>query len=189
MCMYSHIIAVTSRHLCSRPFLEQIRRVCSYHPKAVLLREKDLSEQEYTILAVTVMEICKTYQVPCILHTYFSAAKTLHCPAIHLPLPLLRLYHDQLKEFDFIGSSVHSLEEAKEAQSLGVSYLTAGHIYETNCKKGVPARGLSFLRSICSNVSVPVYGIGGIKLDKNQLDEVIKQGAAGGCIMSGMMEL
>ena len=189
MCMYSHIIAVTNRHLCTRPFLEQIERICSCHPQAVLLREKDLSEQEYTILAEKVMKICKTYQVPCILHTYFTSAKMLGCPAIHLPLPLLRGYHDQLKEFNFIGSSVHSLEEAKEAQNLGATYLTAGHIYETNCKKGVPARGLSFLRNICNNVSVPVYGIGGIKLEKSQLDEIMEQGAAGGCIMSGMMEL
>ena len=68
--LYSSVIAVTNRHLCSRPFMEQIDRVCSLHPKAVILREKDLSEQEYLILAENVLEICKQYQVPCILHSF-----------------------------------------------------------------------------------------------------------------------
>ena len=41
---YENVIAVTNRSLCQRPFAEQIERVCSLHPKAVILREKDLPE-------------------------------------------------------------------------------------------------------------------------------------------------
>ena len=43
--MYRDLIAVTNRHLCSRPFTEQITRVCKLHPKALILREKDLPEE------------------------------------------------------------------------------------------------------------------------------------------------
>ena len=43
---FDRLIAVTNRHLCQRPFLEQLERVCRYHPKAVILREKDLTEDE-----------------------------------------------------------------------------------------------------------------------------------------------
>ena len=32
------------------------------------------------------------------------------------------------------------LEEAKEAQDLGCTYITAGHIFLTDCKKGLPGR-------------------------------------------------
>ena len=49
--MYRDLIAVTNRHLCSRPFTEQITRVCKLHPKALILREKDLPEEEYFSLA------------------------------------------------------------------------------------------------------------------------------------------
>ena len=45
------IIAVSNRKLCKRPFLEQIERVCKRHPEAVILREKDLTEEEYVTLA------------------------------------------------------------------------------------------------------------------------------------------
>ena len=49
--LYQNIIAVTNRHLCKRAFMEQMERVCRLQPKAVILREKDLSEEEYLKLA------------------------------------------------------------------------------------------------------------------------------------------
>ena len=88
-----------------------------------------------------------------------------------------------------IGVSIHSAEEAKEAVRLGASYLTAGHIFTTDCKKGVPARGLEFLKEVCEISPVPVYGIGGIHLDAEQIRSVLEQGAEGGCIMSEMMRI
>ena len=50
------IIAVSNRKLCERPFTEQIERVCQIKPEAIILREKDLSEEEYIILAERIME-------------------------------------------------------------------------------------------------------------------------------------
>ena len=142
---YENVIAVTNRSLCQRPFAEQIERVCSLHPKAVILREKDLPEEEYSRLTEQILEICKRYQVPCILHTYVNVAEKLHHPYIHLPIFLLEKYEGKLGGFRQIGSSVHSVEDALKAESLGADYLTAGHIYTTDCKKGLPPRGLEFL--------------------------------------------
>ena len=68
------IIAVSNRKLCNRPFLEQIERVCKIHPEAVILREKDLTEEEYGTLAKEVMNICSRYQVSCILHNFWKTA-------------------------------------------------------------------------------------------------------------------
>ena len=109
---YENVIAVTNRSLCQRPFAEQIERVCSLHPKAVILREKDLPEEEYSRLAEQILEICKRYQVPCILHTYVNVAEKLHHPYIHLPIFLLEKYEGKLGGFRQIGSSVHSVEDA-----------------------------------------------------------------------------
>ena len=164
------IIAVSNRKLCNRPFLEQIERVCKIHPEAVILREKDLTEEEYGTLAKEVMNICSRYQVSCI--------------------PILqKITDEEKKKFTKIGISIHSVEEAKEAEQLGASYLTAGHIYATDCKRGLPPRGLGFLKEVCREVSIPVYGIGGIKFDEEQWNDMKKCGAVGGCVMSGMMEI
>ena len=185
----NRLIAVTNRTLCSRPFSEQIERVCMLHPKALILREKDLPEEEYMRLAKDVLELCKKYNVTCILHSFPEVAVELNCPYIHLPLFLLEKYHDTLSYFKEIGSSVHSPEEAIKAEKLGATYLTAGHVFTTDCKKGLPPRGLEFLKNTVDSVSIPVYGIGGIKIDAGQLDMLLNCGASGGCVMSGMMEI
>lgn len=186
---YKNVIAVTNRKLSSRPFLEQMERVCKPHPRAVILREKDLSEEEYAELAVQILTLCKQYQVPCMLHTYLETARKLQHPYIHLPLFLLRENSENLGDFLAVGCSVHSVEEAKEAQKLGATYLTAGHIYTTDCKKGLPPRGLDFLREICNAVTIPVYAIGGIHAGTRQIQEVMDCGASGACIMSEMMRI
>lgn len=186
---YKNVITVTNRKLSSRPFMEQMERVVKLHPKAVILREKDLSEEEYAELAVQILTLCKQYQVPCMLHTYLEIARKLQHPYIHLPLFLLRENSENLGDFLAVGCSVHSVEEAKEAQKLGATYLTAGHIYTTDCKKGLPPRGLDFLREICNAVTIPVYAIGGIHAGTGQIREVMECGASGACIMSEMMKI
>ena len=196
---FQNVIAVTNRHLSKRPFLEQVERICKCHPEAILLREKDLSADEYKMLAAQVLEICRTYDIPCILHTYVQVAKELGTGNIHLPLERFRKFDAEIKEgtlpytfyepFVSIGTSVHSVGEAKIAERLGASYITAGHIYATDCKKDLPPRGTEFLRSICQAVNIPVYAIGGINPGTGQIEEVKECGAIGGCIMSGMMEI
>lgn len=192
---YFPVLAVSNRTLATHPFLEQIERVCQTHPDALILREKDLMPREYRQLAAQVLSICNSFHVPCILHTFWEEALALGSSSIHLPLPLLRdlsaskATSDRLSAFSMIGTSVHSVAEAQEAEALGATYLAAGHIYTTDCKKGLAPRGLHFLQEVCKSVSVPVYGIGGIKFDPVQWKELQTAGAAGGCIMSGMMEL
>ena len=77
------------------------------------------------------------------------------------------------------------MDDALEAQSLGCTYITAGHVFETDCKKGLPGRGLEFLRDVCAAVDIPVYGIGGIDADNIAL--VRDAGASGACLMSSLM--
>ena len=93
---------------------------------------------------------------------------------------------DDIKSrFSVLGASCHHWCEAQSAQKAGAAYITAGHIFATDCKKGLPPRGLDFLAEVCRSVNVPVYAIGGISAEN--IDEVRRAGAAGGCIMSGLM--
>lgn len=191
---FSHIIAVTNRHLCHRPFTEQLQLICNYHPNAIILREKDLTEDDYTALLYEAKKICNSYQVRLIPHTFIESARKLGFSEIHLPFSIFEEIclpeHESLRaSFSSIGTSIHSVEDAKKAESMGASYLTAGHIYITDCKKGLAPRGLTFLKDVCQNVQLPVYGIGGINLDPRKLEEILASGAAGGCVMSGMMQL
>lgn len=44
---WSKLIVVTSRQHCNGDFLSRIRQLTARQPRAVILREKDLMEQQY----------------------------------------------------------------------------------------------------------------------------------------------
>ena len=85
-----------------------------------------------------------------------------------------------------IGTSIHSVEDAIFAESHGADYITAGHIFTTDCKKGLPGRGMEWLKTVCDAVSIPVYAIGGIS-DANA-GELSDCGISGYCMMSASMQ-
>ncbi|MDD2552949.1 MAG: thiamine phosphate synthase [Desulfotomaculaceae bacterium] len=178
-------IVITNRNLCERPFLEQLERIIK-QVDMIVLREKDLPESEYGLLAREVLALGQAHRIPCVLHTHVAMARRLGCTAIHLPLPLLEQWTENLSDFTIIGSSVHSVDEARRAQSLGADYLMAGHVFATDCKKGLPPRGLAFLKEVCEAVSVPVYALGGITEETEPLIRAC--GAKGACRMSDYMK-
>lgn len=180
------IIAVTNRKLARHSFLEQIQRVIQEKPDGIILREKDLAEQQYKELAEVVMKLCENASIPCILHNYWKVAIELGADSIHLPLTVL-LNGIPVEKFKQIGASVHSIEEAKLAEQAGATYLIAGHIFATDCKKGIPPRGIEFFQNLCGQVSVPVFGIGGMTLEKEEI--IMRANGAGICMMSEFMKI
>lgn len=182
----SDIFCITNRKLCGENFLSRIEKLAKANPGGIILREKDLSGQQYEKLARQVMELCSAYGTTCILHTFADVALSLNGKALHLPLPLLmQMSQEERKAFPILGASCHSREDALLAERLGCTYLTAGHVFDTDCKRGLPGKGLDFLRDICRHVSIPVYALGGITPKNSQ--EVRKTGVKGLCIMSSAM--
>ena len=61
-------ICVTNRGLAVHDFSEQIKRVLDTEPYGIILREKDLSEEDYECLAKKVLSICNSSNIECILN-------------------------------------------------------------------------------------------------------------------------
>ena len=179
------VICVTHRLLCPDDFLERLDRIAAQHPYAIVLREKDLSESEYEALARDCLRICQKHDVPLNLNSQIAVARRIGCDGIHLPFHLLLQHKDELEDFSRIGVSLHSPEEAAQLADTPATYVQAGHVFPTDCKAGVPPRGLSFLRAVCQATDLPVFGIGGITAER--YPAVLQTGAAGACIMSGLM--
>ncbi len=185
--MNSDMICITNRHLCEGDFFERIEKIACSGVTAMILREKDLSEREYSDLAKKFTEICEKHKVEAILHTYVDTAIKLGVRSIHLPLPVFKDLSGEKKNFfRKIGVSCHSVEDALEAEKLGASYITFGHVFATDCKKGLLPRGIDALKNVCKAVKIPVYAIGGINCGNIGL--VFENGAGGACVMSGFMK-
>lgn len=182
------VICVTNRTLCQDDFWKRLEAIARTSVKSIILREKDLTQEEYLKFAQIALKICSEQKKELILHSYSNVAKKLSKAKIHLPLPLLEKNPEIAKDFEMVGTSVHSLEQLKKAEKLGASYVIAGHIFTTDCKKDLMPRGIEFLQSICDNSTVPVYGIGGINEKTIPLLKNIKSDKfAGACIMNGFM--
>ena len=186
MCTYKRI-CITNRALVSGDFLEKIRELVAGQVDLLILREKDLDEKSYCELAASVMEICAGKPVKLMLHTFTSVARQLNHPYIHLPMQAFQeLSEDDRAWFEEIGVSTHSVEEAVEAEKLGAGYVTASHIFPTKCKEGLEPRGLEYLREVKQAVNIPVYALGGIHPDNQEL--CLEAGADGICMMSEYMK-
>ena len=172
------ILAISNRSL-TEDYFSQIEKIASLNIP-IVLREKDLSKEEYTFLAKKVLKITDNV----ILHTYIETAIELNHRKIHLPMHLLSIC--DMSKFDMVGVSVHSLDEAIKAQSMGAAYITAGHIFATDCKKDLKPRGIDFLQKICNTVNIPVFAIGGITPQNAPL--IFNAGASGICLMSSIMK-
>ena len=61
-----------------------------------------------------------------------------------------------------LGASVHDVEHAVEAEREGANWLVAGHVFDTASHRGVPGRGIPFVRAVCASSALPVLAIGGV---------------------------
>lgn len=195
------IIAVTDRKLCKTDFSAQIKLLAGLPIRGILLREKDLPAEEYKRMAAGILNENRG-EVNLIIHSHIEIWKELlkssHRAGLHLPFLAAKErgkgWVEHLKDYGLkdtggkafmLGTSVHAAGEAKQAQELGFNYLIAGHVFETDCKKGLPGRGTDFIRQICAETTLPVYGIGGIS--EENAKKVKEAGAFGVCQMSEVM--
>ena len=183
------IIAVTDPGCCQKSGtanLEQrLQLLAAADIDAIILRAQGLDDAAYLALAQLAQTLCRTAQMPLLLHSHVECCRQLNYTQLHVGLPQLRQHPELRAQVKTLGVSVHSLEEASCAADAGADYLVAGHIFATACKQGLPGRGCDWLQNLCSNVALPVYAIGGIT--PANIGQIHQAGAAGACLMSSLM--
>lgn len=182
------VICVSARQH-SNNFLQSIEMIAKSEVEAIILREKDLSQDDYYQLAKSVKEICEKYDKKLIVHNFIDVAKKLGIKNIQLPFSKFISEQNIHNDFESVGTSVHSIGDAVLAEKSGADYIIAGHIFATDCKKGLPPRGVKFLKEVCNAVKIPVFAIGGINDNSiAELTDVNCNNFSGVCVMSSLMK-
>jgi len=156
--------------------------------RAVQLREKDLSASELFVLAEKTRKLCQRYDALLFVNDRVDVALAVEADGVQLgtasiPIEAAR---ELLGPRKIIGASTHSLGEANEAVEHGADFILFGPVYFTPSKAsyGSP-QGLEALKKIVEKISLPVYAIGGIKLDN--IEDVRRTGVRGVALISAVM--
>jgi thiamine-phosphate pyrophosphorylase len=156
--------------------------------KAIQLREKDLSGKELFNLAERARRLCERYQASLFINDRVDVALALDARGVQLgksslPIPAVRSLLGAQK---LIGASVHSIEEARRAESDDADFILFGPVYFTPSKAAYGApQGIAALKKIVEIVARPVYAIGGVTAEK--ISEVRATGVDGVALISAII--
>ena len=153
----------------------------------IQLRAKEHSVEEIVDLAGKLHEVTSAAGVPLIVNDHAEIAAKVPVEGVHLGQDDDSLAHARKKagRHVLVGKSTHSLEQAVEAEREGADYVGFGPIFATPTKPDYQPIGLTGIKRVHNEITVPTFCIGGIKIDN--LGQVIAAGARRVAIVSGLL--
>jgi thiamine-phosphate pyrophosphorylase len=154
----------------------------------IQLRAKEHSVEEIVDLAGKLHEVTSAAGVPLIVNDHAEVAVKVLVEGVHLGQDDDSLAHARKKAGRdvLVGKSTHSLEQAVEAEREGADYVGFGPIFATPTKPDYQPIGLTGIKRVHNEITVPAFCIGGIKIDN--LGQVIAAGARRVAIVSGLLK-
>lgn len=152
------------------------------------LRAKKLLPGAIRALAQEILPICREFKVPLILNDHpglvpLTGADGVHVGQDDVPVPQVRKI---VGPDAIIGLSTHSLDQAVSALEAKPDYIGFGPLFSTPTKPDYVPVGLKEIRRVHEQVALPVFCIGGIKLEN--LPAVLAAGAERVVVVSGILQ-
>lgn len=155
---------------------------------AVQVREKDLDAADLAFLCRRLLGPVRDVEATLVVNDRVDVALAVGADAVQrtgvsLPVDdIRRIAGPRLR----IGASVHSLEDAVDAELKGADWVTFGPVYETASKRPYgPPQGLARLAAVAGRLRIPVLAIGGITPER--VTEVRQAGARGVGVISAIL--
>ena len=156
---------------------------------AVQAREKDLGAGELAGLCRRLRALTRDHGARLIVNDRVDVALAVGADGVQrtqasLPVDDIRRVAGRRLS---IGASVHSLEDAVDAEMRGADWITFGPVYDTPSKRRWgPPQGLERLRKVAAAVRIPVIAIGGITPER--VAAVRDAGAAGVAAIGAILD-
>ena len=155
---------------------------------AVQVREKDLGAADLAVLCRRLLEPARAVGAMLVVNDRVDVALAVGAGAVqrtHASLPV-----DDIRAIAGrrlrIGASVHSLQDAVDAELEGADWVTYGPVYETPSKRPYgPPQGLALLADVARGLRIPVIAIGGITPER--VKDVREAGARGVAVISSIL--
>lgn len=154
----------------------------------IQLRAKELASAQIAEIAAELHRLTAERSVPLIINDHPEVARIVPAEGVHLgqdDMPIAEAR--QVAGADcMVGKSTHSVDQAIHAFYEGADYIGFGPIFATPTKPDYAPIGLDEIQKVHDAVRIPIFCIGGIKLDN--LSEVLTAGARRVVIVSGLLQ-
>lgn len=168
-------------------FLKILEEACQAGIDYIQLREKDTATGAFYQLALKVKAITTKYAVPLIINDRLDIALAIDAEGLHLgqsDLPLQKA-RELFGDDKIYGVSAKTIQQAKDAEKNGATYLGSGAVFPTQTKASTPI-GIEGLTAITQAVSIPVLAIGG--LDSSNIPHLKGTSISGIAVVSDIMQ-
>lgn len=154
----------------------------------IQLRAKNLSAGEIEEFARELHSTTTRLGLPLVINDHPEIARNVRAEGVHLGQDDMSIAEARkIVGVDCaVGKSTHSLDQAIRAFYEGADYIGFGPLFATPTKPDYPPIGLNEIGKVHDAVRLPIFCIGGIKLDN--LPEVIEAGARRVVIVSGLLQ-
>ena len=154
----------------------------------IQLRAKNLSTGEIEEFAAELHSTTTRLGLPLIINDHPEIARNVRAEGVHLGQDDMSIADARkiVGAACAVGKSTHSLDQAIRAFYEGADYIGFGPLFATPTKPDYPPIGLNEIGRVHDAVRIPIFCIGGIKLDN--LPEVIEAGARRVAIVSGLLQ-
>jgi thiamine-phosphate pyrophosphorylase len=154
----------------------------------IQLRGKQCSVEELAALAAKLHAITSQHATPLIINDHAAIARMVEVEGVHVGQNDLAVAEARrvANRPLLVGKSTHTLTQAKAAEAEGADYIGFGPLFATPTKPDYAPIGLAEIGQVHREVKLPIFCIGGIKLDN--LPQVIAAGARKVVIVSGLLQ-
>ncbi|MDO9549454.1 MAG: thiamine phosphate synthase [Methanoregula sp.] len=171
-----------------RTHAEIAERAIAGGADAIQLRDKSLVSSELIQVGQAIRKLTRMSATLFIINDRLDVALACEADGVHLGQG--DMCTDVARELAppgfIIGVSVSTVQEAVLAEQEGADYVALSPTFSTESKQDAgPGHGLTMLREIRRNVSIPVIAIGGINCEN--IHDVITAGADGVAVISAVV--
>ena len=151
------------------------------------LRAKESPKAAILKYAEAMLPLTKTGGVPLILNDYPDLLREVDADGCHVGQEDFGVDDARARvgRDCIVGKSTHTLAQAQMAAAEGADYIGFGPLFPTGTKPTAKAIGLTELQMLHELVKLPIYCIGGVKLEN--LREIVRAGAKRVCIVSDLL--
>ena len=154
----------------------------------IQLRAKAQTAVEIAPLAAKLHRATQEHGIPLIINDHPEIACDVAAEGVHVgqdDVPIAKA-REIAGASCVVGKSTHSVDQAIRAFYEGADYIGFGPIFATPTKPDYSPIGLDEIRRVHEAVRIPIFCIGGIKLEN--LEQLLAAGARRVAIVSGLLK-